>query len=66
MLLLSDEMEIVDEVVMDEDSELVDGKVGEEGDRVEEELLDVIITESSGSIIILSFFRRLLILGNYV
>lgn len=53
MLLLSDEMEIVDEVVIDEVSELDVGKVGEVGDRfVEELLLDEIIRESSGSIVI--------------
>ena len=55
MLLLSDEMEIVDDVVTDEVSELDVGKVGEEGDRfVEELLLDAITIESSDDSMILS------------
>lgn len=55
MLLLSDEMDIVDEVVIDDVSELDVGKVGDEiGDNrfVEELLLDEIIKESSGSMMI--------------
>jgi hypothetical protein len=55
-------MEIVDEVVIDEVSELDVGKVGEVGDRfVEELLLDEIIRESSGSIVI-SFVNFIIIL----
>jgi hypothetical protein len=61
---LSDEMEIVEEVVIDELSELDVGKVGEEGDRFVEELLLLlllilllvaIIIESSGSMMIFFF-----------
>ena len=52
MLLLSDEVEIIDDV---SELEVDDVKVGEEGDRfVEELLLDARIIESSGSM--MSFF----------
>lgn len=63
MLLLSDEMDIVDDVVIDDVSELDVVKVGEEGDKfVEELLLDAIIIESSGSM--MNFLLlNLLILG---